>query len=94
MLASISPMNSVTIFKYSLYTISIHFIHKPTKFVMAGYETNISGEDAKVTAEIGSTLGHLIGSVGVGVPVDMVTTGKGITDIDNYSFTLKGGFNW
>lgn len=69
-------------------------VNKPTKFVMAGYESNLKGDDKKVTAEVGSTLGHLIGSVGVGVPLDTVVTGQGITDINNYTFTLKGGVNW
>ncbi len=69
-------------------------VNEPTRFLMAGYESNLKGDDARVTAEVGSTLGNLIGSVGVGVPLETVTTGQGAMDIDNYTFTLKGGINW
>ena len=48
MLASISPMNSVTIFKYSLYTISIHFIHKPTKFVINPISSELNWQTLSV----------------------------------------------
>ena len=69
-------------------------VSKPKRFLMAGYDTNLKGDDTKVTAEVGSTLGNLIGSVGVGVPLETVTTGKGFEDINNYSFSLKGGVTW